>query len=124
MILFLFLFSQKLAPSLRLITLHFGWEMRNRYSGTPSIKVTVDLQGCLQENQSYSCCLGENHKKIYITAKLIKCRIRRNTFFLRFDLMVSMLKPELPAFLCAGTTKQTAHCQSVGDKLQNYMRLF
>ena len=31
---------------------------------------------------------------------------------------------ELPAFLLARTTKQTAQCQSVGDRLQKCVRLF
>ena len=56
-------------------------------------KVTVDLQGCLPENHSYARCLYYNHSKVYIIVKLIKCRIRRNNFFLTFDLMVSARKP-------------------------------
>jgi len=31
---------------------------------------------------------------------------------------------ELPAFLLASRTKQTAQCQSVGDRLQKGVRLF
>ena len=57
------------------------------------IKVTVDLQGCLPKNYSYARRLYYNHRKVYIIVKLIECRIRRNHFFLRFDLMVSERKP-------------------------------
>ena len=57
------------------------------------IKVTVDLQGCLPKNHSHARRLRYNHRKVYIIVKLIKFRIRRNNFFLRFDLMVSARKP-------------------------------
>ena len=40
-----------------------------------SLKVTVDLQGCLPKNHSYAHCLYYNHRKVYIIVKLIKCRI-------------------------------------------------
>ena len=46
-----------------------------------SVKVTVDLQGCLPKNHSYARRLCYNHRKVYITVKLIKCKIRRNKHF-------------------------------------------
>ena len=45
------------------------------------LKVTVDLQGCLPKNHSYARRLCYNHRKVYITVKLIKCKIRRNKHF-------------------------------------------
>ena len=45
------------------------------------IKVTVDLQGCLPKNHLYARRLCYNHRKVYITVKLIKCKIRRNKHF-------------------------------------------
>ena len=44
-------------------------------------KVTVDLQGCLPKNHSYARRLCYSHRKVYITVKLIKCKIRRNKHF-------------------------------------------
>ena len=35
------------------------------------LKVTVDLQGCLPKNHSYARRLCYNHRKVYITVKLI-----------------------------------------------------
>ena len=97
-------------------------------------KVTVDLQGCLPKNHSYAHCLYFNHRKVYIIVKLIKCRIRRNNFFkIWFNgKRVRAFKrkthticyTELPAFLLASMTKQTAQCQSVADRLQKGVRLF
>ena len=99
--------------------------------------ICEDLQGRHSElNHSSECRLYHNHRKVYILVKLIKCRIRKKIFFLRFDLMVSARKPsnaeltlfvkqsELPAFLLASTTKQTALCQSVADRLQKGVGLF
>ena len=45
------------------------------------LKVTVDLQGCLPKNHSYARRLCYSHRKVYITVKLIKCKIRRNKHF-------------------------------------------
>ena len=52
-----------------------------RGSGGLQFKVTVDLQGCLPKNHLYAHRLCYNHRKVYITVKLIKFRIRRNFFF-------------------------------------------
>ena len=46
------------------------------------LKVTVDLQGCLPKNHSHARLLCYNHRKLYITVKLVKFRIRRFNFFL------------------------------------------
>ena len=46
-----------------------------------SLKVTVDLQGCLSKNYSNARRLCYNHGKVYIIVKLIKFRIRRNNLF-------------------------------------------
>ena len=46
-----------------------------------AVKVTVDLQGCFPKNHSYARRLCYNHRKVYITVKLIKCKIRRNKHF-------------------------------------------
>ena len=46
-----------------------------------SVKVTVDLQGCLPKNHSYARRLCCNHRKVYIIVKLIKCKIRKNKHF-------------------------------------------
>ena len=77
--------------------------------------------------------LRYNHRKVYVTVKLIKFRIRRNIFFkIWFNgkcAQASKRKTdaicltELPIFLLVCTTKQTAQCQSVGDRLQKCVRL-
>ena len=46
-----------------------------------SLKVTVDLQGCLPKNYSHARRLCYNHEKVYIIVKLIKFTIRRNNLF-------------------------------------------
>ena len=99
-----------------------------------SIKVTVDLQGCLPKNHSYARSLYYNHRKLYIVVKLLKCRIRRNIFFKiwfngkraqAFKCKTDTICwTELPAFVIASTTKQTVQCQSVADRLQKGVRLF
>jgi hypothetical protein len=43
-------------------------------------KVTVDLQGCLPENFSYSRRFQQGHRKVYIIVKLIKSKIRKNNY--------------------------------------------
>ena len=48
-----------------------------------TIKVTVDLQGCLPKNHSHARLLCYSHRKVYIVVKLIKSRIRRiNSFWI------------------------------------------
>ena len=47
-----------------------------------SLKVTVDLQGCLPKNHSHARVLCYNHRNVYIIVKVIKCRIIGNIFFL------------------------------------------
>ena len=55
--------------------------VRDELEGEITLKVTVDLQGCLRKNHSYARRLCYNHRKVYITVKLIKCKIRRNKHF-------------------------------------------
>ena len=58
-----------------------------------ALKVTVDLQGCLPKSHLHARRLCYNHRKVCIIVKLIKFKIRRNIFFLRFDFIVSTRKP-------------------------------
>ena len=61
--------TQKLFLTLACTIIHF------------SVKVTVDLQGCLPKNHSHARVLCYNHRKVYIIVKVIKCRIIGNNFF-------------------------------------------
>ena len=63
-------------PYISIMICWSAWEMH-----CSSLKVTVDLQGCLPKNHSYARRLCYNHRKVYITVKLIKCKIRRNKHF-------------------------------------------
>ena len=62
--------------------MHFNLKSFNEFGTHHRFKVTVDLQGCLPKNHSHARLLCYNHRKLYITVKLVKFRIRRFNFFL------------------------------------------
>ena len=70
-------FIQEMKHVLRPNSRFLKFEARNELS----LKVTVDLQGCLPKNHSHARLLCYNHSKLYIIVKLVKFRIRRITFF-------------------------------------------
>ena len=96
------------------------------------IKVTVDLRGCLPGNLSYARRFRENHRKVYITAKLIKHRIWKIQYFwISFYWYCTqafkrktdkVCLSELPAFALVRTAKQTTLCQSGDDGLPKSVR--
>ena len=84
----------------------------------------MDLQGCLPKNHLHTRHLCYNLRKVYIIVKLIKFRIRSAHKPSNTKLTVFAQKSEIPNFLLARTTKLSAQCQSVGDRLQRCVTLF
>ena len=63
---------------------------RIEYFADGAFCLFVDLQGCLPKNHSYARRLYYNHRKVYITVKLIN--VESEEIILRCDLMISERK--------------------------------